>query len=105
MKKFVFLYYGGSKPENMSMEQVMSDWMAWFGQMGDKVVDGGNPLNEGAKEVKGDKVGDVSGKTTGGYSIVNAESMVEAVEMAKGCPAHKHNPGVASVEVYEALPM
>lgn len=39
-----------------------------------------------------------------GYTIINAASMDEATEIAKGCPALQDDPEGA-VRVYEAMPM
>jgi hypothetical protein len=45
----------------------------------------------------------VSEKPVTGYSIVSADSMDEAIELAKGCPLASIDG--AAVCVYEALPM
>ena len=101
MKKFVLIYQGPQSNEAPSPE-VFEAWTAWFGQIGNNLVDGGNPLNGQAKEVAENGVSDLNQGQALGYSIVNAENIDEAVEIAKGCPvlgAH------CSVQVYEALPM
>lgn len=85
------------------MEEVKSAWGAWFGQMGDKLVDGGNPFGEG-KSVSKAGVGAVTGSAATGYSIVKAANLDEAVEMAKGCPLLVQVPN-GNVEVYETFPM
>ncbi len=106
MKKFVFVYKGnGSKPAD-TMESVMNDWMNWMAGLGSAIVDGGNPFNDGGKVVTKSGVVDVvASGALSGYTIVNAEGIDEVVEMAKSCPIHTQEGGVASVEVYEALPM
>jgi hypothetical protein len=43
MPRFVLMFHGGETPEQPSPE-VMDRWMAWFGQLGDAVVDMGAPL-------------------------------------------------------------
>jgi hypothetical protein len=102
MKKFVYIYNGPQSNEPPS-KKVFEAWNAWFGKLGDKLVDGGNPLSPAAKRVTEENgVSDLTSGQALGYSIVNAESIDEATEMAKGCPvlgAH------CSVDVYEALPM
>ena len=40
MAKFVLLFHGGETPEEPSAE-VMDRWMAWFGELGEAVVDMG----------------------------------------------------------------
>ncbi len=96
MKKFVFLYYGFESPT----QEIKDAWSNWFASLGDKMVDSGNPLgtgreitHNGTKELSLDK-----GAITG-YSIINAESIDEAEEIAKGCPF------ITSVRVYEAVSM
>ncbi len=102
MKKFVFIYNGpqaASAPE----PKVMEAWTSWFSNLGDKLVDGGNPFGAEVKEVTGKSVTGATSNLALGYSIVNAENMDEATELAKGCP----NVGYDgySVAVYEAMPM
>jgi hypothetical protein len=74
--------------------------MAWFGSIGDKLVDVGNPFN-GGKQVKGGESSDLSSFAdfVGGYSLINAADIDEAVEIAKSCPS------AAGVRVFEAIPM
>ena len=101
MKKFVFIY-NGPQSDTPPNEEVMKAWTVWFGSIGDKLVDGGNPLSSSAKKVTEDGVDNLSSNQALGYSIINAENIDEATEIAKGCPvlgAH------CSVDVYEALPM
>lgn len=102
MPKFVFAYHGGKAPENPGEgAEVMAKWQAWFGTMGDAVVDGGNPVGP-SKTVSKDGVADDGGSNPlGGYSLVQAENIEAAVEMAKGCPIMDHG----TVEVAEAMDM
>lgn len=102
MKKFVYLYNGPQASEPPKPE-VMDQWMKWFGGMGDKLVDTGNPFGEEVMEVSGSGVKSVTKDRALGYSIVNAVDHKAACEMAKGCP----NAGFDgySVLVYEAFPM
>jgi len=109
MKKFVFIYYGKVRPEEISKEDMkasMDKWMAWFGTFQDKMVDGGNPFAAGAKSVtaKGVETIPADKWPAKGYTIINANDMDEATEIAKGCPALKEDPE-GTVRVYEAMPM
>lgn len=106
MKKFVFIYKGNGSAPAGSMEETMKAWTDWFATLGPAVVDGGNPFDMVGKSVSAAGVSDVPASVaSSGYTIVNAESFDEAVEMAKSCPLHTQTGGVPAVEVYEALPM
>ncbi|MBI5645204.1 hypothetical protein HY970_03840 [Candidatus Kaiserbacteria bacterium] len=109
MKKFVFVFYGRVRPEDIKkedMQKVMDAWMAWFGSFKDKMVDGGNPLASGAQAVtaKGVKTIATGASSAKGYTIINAKDMDEAVKIAKECPVLKDD-DEGTVHVYEALPM
>lgn len=105
MSKFVFIYHGG-KPGATKEEQdeIMAAWGAWFGELGDSLVDGGNPF--GPPKVVSSKAvsNEAKGQPASGYSIVNAKDHAAAAELAKGCPMLSDSPD-SSVEVYEAFPM
>lgn len=105
MTKYVLTYHGGAgmaeTPEEM--EQLMAAWGAWFGQLGESVVDGGNPFGP-ASTVAPDGSVSEGGVVEGlsGYSVLNAADMDAAVSMAKGCPVLA---GGGSVQVSEAIEM
>ncbi len=109
MKKFVFVYYGGVRKEDIKPEDMkvtMDKWMAWFGTFKDKMVDGGNPFGPVAKSVTAKGVETIPENMwpAKGYSIVNAKDIDEAVKIAKGCPALSDD-DKGAVRVYEAMPM
>ena len=96
MEKFMLIFHGGQMP-NASPDQMqthMGKWMAWIDQLAkkDQYV-AGEPLLPGGKLVTG-----TGGKTVtdgpytegkevvGGFFIVNAKDIDEAVEISKGCP-------------------
>lgn len=102
MKEYVLVFKGGSMPESdEEKKQVMDAWGQWFSELGDKVKNQGNPFGS-SKAVSAD--GEVSDSTSGltGYCIISADSLDDAVEMAKGCPVKL---GGASTEVYEVFPV
>ena len=104
MANFVLLYNGGKMPEGEAeQKQVMQAWTGWFGSLGDKVVDGGNPFTPESRTIEsGGQVGNTNNSRHTGYSIIKADSLDEAVKLAKGCPVLQ---GGASIEVYEAFPV
>jgi hypothetical protein len=98
MANFVLAYRGGSVPDTEEAQQAtMEAWMGWFGSLGDAVVDGGAPFGASASVGGGDAA---SGLT--GYSILTADSLAAATELAGGCPVLSVG---GSVDVYEAMPM
>jgi hypothetical protein len=101
MKNYVFVYYDGNPAE--ASEEVAKAWGEWFGKLGDKVVDAGNPFNSGGQAVEKSGVSTIENYPATGYSIVKAGSMDEAVKMAKSCPLMESDS--TAVRVYEALPM
>ena len=96
MNKFMFLYKGFMTPT----PEIGRSWMEWFSQVGDSMADSGNPMTGGV-EVTPDDVNEIEPGTESftGYSIVNAETMEAAVELAKT------NPMITSVVVYELARM
>ncbi len=102
MAKFVYVYTGGQMAETPeAQEQVMQAWGAWFGTLGDRVTDMGNPFG-GSKTVKSGGSADGGVSHIGGYSIVEADSLDAAAVQAEGCPVLQAG---GNVEVYEALSM
>jgi S1-C subfamily serine protease len=102
MAKFLYLFSGGQLPETPEAQEAsMQAWTAWFGTIGDSVVDMGNPFGASSTVTSG---GPSDGATSklGGYSIINAETLAEATKKADGCPVLQSG---GSVEVYEALLM
>lgn len=63
--------------------ETVEAWRAWFAGMGPALKDIGRPVFSRAT------VGNISAGSTqlGGYSMVSAQDLDEAVALAKGCPA------------------
>ena len=76
--------------------------MAWFGDMGSALTDGGSPLAPTATINPGGAVSQGGSMGIGGYSIIEAGDGEQATKMAQGRPL-LHAGG--TVEVYSSLPM
>jgi hypothetical protein len=99
---YLLSYHGGSTPESPDEQaKVMKDWTDWFAGLGPAVVDGGNPI-AATKTVNPDGgVSDGGGANpVTGYSILSADSLDAAAQMAKGCPIIDSG---GSIEVSEIL--
>ena len=103
MSEFVYLYRGGEagrSPERM--QQQMQKWMAWFKELGEKghIKEPGHPLERAGKLVKGKQktVTDVpfaeAKDVVGGYSLIEARDLEQAVDLSKGCPIFEVEGGV-----------
>ena len=101
MKNYVYLFYVQTAFEDTA--EGNAAWMAWFESLGDKVVDGGKPFNPKAEARIKDGVVDMDADAVAGYTIVKAESLEAAVEMAKTCPLATAPD--CWVKVYETMPM
>ncbi len=104
MPKYLYVYHGGGRPESdEEAKRVMDAWGAWFGTIGNAIVDGGNPVGANAT-VKSDGTVTPGGgaNPASGYSLIEADSLDAAVAKARGCPIL--NAG-GSVEVAEAIDM
>ncbi len=101
MAKFVLIYSGGGPMPQSEVEReaVMAAWTGWFGGLGSAVVDAGNPFG-GSSTVTSGGAADGTSSGVNGYSILDAEDLSAAVEMAKGCPMLFAG---GTVEVHEAL--
>ena len=97
MSEFVFLYRGGERPSGTpeQMQQVMQKWMGWMKELGAKghLKSAGLPLEASGKLVVGKESKKVvdgpfaeAKDVVGGFSIIEAKDIVEAAELAKGCP-------------------
>jgi hypothetical protein len=100
----MFAYSGGNgvAADEAARNAQMAKWVQWFGQLGSAVVDGGAPTGTAKTVRTGGSVSDGGSRGLTGYSIVSADSLDSAVELAKGCPILETD---GAVDVYEAIAM
>ncbi len=93
----------GEKPSPAQMQEMYAKFNAWKDKFQENIVDMGGELKSGGKIVTSEGATDgpfVEAKEViGGYMIVSAESMEEAIEVARQSPG-VWMPG-SSVEVRE----
>jgi len=88
MSEFVFVY---RMPTNYTVgdENAGRAWARWFGDIGSDLVDRGKPA------VDPQLVGECGqGLRLGGFSVVHADDLAAAVELARRCPALAAGGGV-----------
>jgi hypothetical protein len=113
MNEFLFIYRGGMSdgppPSAEQMEAVMQKWQKWFGKLGEEgnLKDWGAPLQrEGKRVAAGGVITDgpfTEGKEViGGYSVIKANDLAHAAQIAKGCPNFDTG---GTVEVRAIAPM
>ena len=111
MNEFVFLYRGGSRDGSPAeMQQVMQKWMNWFKELAEKghVKDRGQPLERVGKLVSGKRKTVTDGPfaeakdIVGGYTLIEARDLNQAVELSKGCPILERD---GAVEVRPVMKM
>lgn len=88
MANFIFAYHGGSGMPDSPEEgaRVMALWAAWYGKLGPAIVDGGAPVGQSKTVSANGVTGDGGSNPISGYTVVSAENIEAAIEMAKGCP-------------------
>jgi hypothetical protein len=101
MANYVFVYSGGNGVSPDQAER-NAQWGRWFEELGSTVVDGGAAMGTAKTVGRGGSVSDGGSRGLNGFSIVSADSLDAAVELAKGCPVVEIG---GAVDVYEAMTM
>lgn len=98
MGKFLFLFRGGdthvqNAKDTKEVKDYIQLWITWqVGLAEQGILVGGDPLKTTGKLVEGQNKIVTDGpcidanEMIGGYLLVNASDLDEAVEIAKGCP-------------------
>ena len=104
MANYLLAYHGGTIPPTPAeQEAAMAAWGKWFGELGDAVVDGGNPVGA-IRTVSAGKVSDGGGAPPiSGYSVLKADSIDAAVKMAQGCPLLADGGSIEVCETFDAM--
>ncbi|MDJ0926846.1 MAG: YciI family protein [Gammaproteobacteria bacterium] len=87
MPQYVMVYLGGNPPSSPEEGQKhMARYMEWLGSLGEAAVSPANPLKNTATVNPDGSVSEGGATTMSGYTIVQADSMDAALDMAKACP-------------------
>ena len=87
MATFLITYHGGGMPESAeARDKTIAAFQAWTASVGDAMIDPGAPLGP-RKTVTSDGVTDAPADATlGGYSLISADSLDDAVKAVTGHP-------------------
>jgi len=95
-QKFLFIYRtppGTARqtpPSPQEMQELMARWQGWKAKFASNVVDLGDALKPGGRQLASGVVTDgafiESKEVVGGYSIIAANGYDEAIAVARECP-------------------
>jgi hypothetical protein len=111
MNEFTMIYRSAQMPETQfspeQMQDVLKQWQSWLGGIAaqNKIAAFGNRLGPAGATVRSGMVTDgpyaeVKEMITG-YTVLQVDTLEEAIEISKGCPVLKIG---GSVEVRAILP-
>jgi hypothetical protein len=103
MANYLLAYTGGGMAQtDAEREAAMAAWGQWFQSLGPAVVDAGAPFGPSAAASPNGSGGGAAATGLTGYSILTADNLDAASELAKGCPVFANG---GKVDVYEAIPV
>lgn len=104
MTNYIFAFHGGNKPASPEEgAAVMAKWGAWMEKLGGAIVHPGAPVGASCTiNAPGSVANDGGANPLSGFTIVQANSMDDAVEMANSCPILENQ---GTVEVAEMMAM
>ena len=103
MSQYIITYIGGNKPSSKEegMAQ-MTKYRAWLSALGDAAVSPANPLGKTHTVSPDGTVSEGGISSMSGYTIVDTESIEDAISIAKDCPFLEMG---GSLEVSELMKM
>jgi hypothetical protein len=104
VSEYVLLYRGGTQPQSDEEREKATDaWIGWFGRLGSSVRDPGNPFGQTKRLGADGTVSDTpASDLVGGYSIVTADGIDDALALAKDCPALDSG---STITIHEVVPV
>ncbi|MGH2570013.1 MAG: YciI family protein [bacterium] len=104
MQDYLLIYQGGdhdwAKRPKAELERVMKEWNAWFKELeasgnlrnpGAPLAPEGAVLSKNGGGLVTDTMAAEVKELIGGYSVLQADSLEQATELAKGAPFLKNN--------------
>jgi hypothetical protein len=91
MSRFILAHIGFEQPT----DEIMAAWMKWFEEIAEVTVENVGLMP--GKEVSKEQIKDIpfDGQVTTGFTVIEVESLDEAVKIAQACPS------ITSIKVQE----
>jgi hypothetical protein len=87
MPQYVIVYLGGDQPSSPEEgKQHFAKYQEWLSSLGDSAVSPANPFKDTSTVNSDGTVTTGSTTSMSGYTIIEADSMETALEIAKACP-------------------
>ncbi len=103
MPKFVISYLGGDQPSTPEEGQKhMAEYKKWLEDLGDAVIAPANPFKDTHVVTPDGAVSKGSQTHMSGYTLIEADSIEDAVKVAQACPFLGIN---GTLEVSEQMQM
>ncbi len=103
MTQYIITYLGGNQPSTAEdAKQHFAKYKDWLSALGDSVVSPANPFKNTHTINPDGVVTSVSLTSMSGYTIIQSDSMDNALEIAKACPFLEIG---GSLEVSELIQM
>ena len=103
MAKFMLMYLGGDQPSNPEEGKIhFEEYRNWLVSLGDSIVSAANPLKDTHVIHPDGKIEQGSTTEMSGFTIIEADSIEEAVKISQTCPFKKIG---GTLEVSELVQM
>jgi hypothetical protein len=87
MPQYAITYLGGDQPSTSEeAEQHFAEYKEWLSSLGDSAVSPANPFRDTSTVHPDGTVTPGSTTSMSGYTVIEADSMETALEIAKACP-------------------
>lgn len=107
MARFILIYRGEATDLSAMSEdeaaKVLQGWQTWMAKVGSALVDVGSPFGPGDSLIDDGTSGPAS--SLSGYSIVEANDLNEATNLAAGHPYLSQGEGKYAIDVFELMPV
>lgn len=87
MSQYAIVYIGGDHPSDPEeSKRHFEEYKKWLASLGDAAVSPANPFKDTQTVNSDGSIMEGSAISMSGYSIIRAESMDKALEIARACP-------------------